>query len=190
MKRHILLVPVISYAVLRAAFSQVTSPSRPDSAASSAIPSLPFDAIADAQTPRIAPQNRPEQKKTAHDLSKIFDPASAPPTSDAFRTQPDNGEVRGFDFSRDPFNAKAPMQSAEEIMKDDIAAKAGVMAAQQKLLEARYDLTPHLDPEAKMSRGKPLAVGPTARLRSGYDWLRLATLSPEQIKTGGLFPYP
>lgn len=75
-------------------------------------------------------------------------------------------------------------------MKDDIAAKDGVMAAQRKLLEARYDLTPHLDPQAKMFRGKPLAVGPTARLPKGMDWPQLASLSPDQIKEKGIFPYP
>ena len=36
------------------------------------------------------------------------------------------------------------------------ASKPKVMALQQKLLAARYDLKPRLDPEAKMSRGKPL----------------------------------
>jgi hypothetical protein len=34
----------------------------------------PPDAIADAQTPKEVPVERPEQKKTAHDLSDIFTP--------------------------------------------------------------------------------------------------------------------
>ena len=54
-------------------------------------------------------------------------------------------------------------------MKQDVADKPKVMAAQRKLLESRYNLTPQLDPEAKMSRGKPLPVGPTARLTDGRD---------------------
>ena len=48
----------------------------------------------------------------------------------------------------------------------DREQKPKVMAAQRKLLEARYDLTPKLDPEVKMSRGKPLcrrADGPAGR---------------------------
>ena len=53
------------------------------------------------------------------------------------------------------------MQPAEEIMKNDIADKPRVTAAQQKLLEQRYDLKARLDPSVTMSRGKPLAVGPT-----------------------------
>ena len=64
------------------------------------------------------------------------------------------------------------------------------MAAQRKLLESRYDLTPKLDPQAKMSRGKPLCVGPTARLPDGMTWEKLAGLTPEEIKERGLFPYP
>ena len=44
------------------------------------------------------------------------------------------------------------------------------MATQRKLLESRYNLEPKLDPVAKMSRGKPLAVGPTAKLPEGMDW--------------------
>jgi len=35
----------------------------------------PTDAIAQAQTPEEAPMERPEQKKTAHDLSDVFNPS-------------------------------------------------------------------------------------------------------------------
>ena len=35
------------------------------------------DAIAQAQTAKEAPPERPEQKKTAHDLSDIFNPSNA-----------------------------------------------------------------------------------------------------------------
>src|SRR5260370_34827923 len=70
-----------------------------------------------------------------------------------------------------------------------VAANPKVNATQQKLLEARYDLKPHLDPLAKMSRGKPLAVGPTARLPKGMDWQGLAALGPAGIRQKNLFPY-
>jgi hypothetical protein len=88
--------------------------------------------------------------------------------------------VRGFDFARDPLNAKKPMQTPEEITAEDKAMKPKVMEAQKRLLEKRYDLTPKLDPEAKMSRGKPLPVGPTAKLATGTTWEDLAKLKPEQ----------
>jgi hypothetical protein len=41
-----------------------------------------------------------------------------------------------------------------------------------------------------MSRGKPLAVGPTAKLPTGMTWERLADMSPDDIRSRGIFPYP
>ncbi len=41
-----------------------------------------------------------------------------------------------------------------------------------------------------MSRGKPLAVGPTARLAKGLTWERLAKMTPDEIRQAGAFPYP
>ena len=148
------------------------------------------DAVQNAQTVREVPTTRPEQKKNEHDRSNVFDAQNAMPASPAFNNQPDKGKVLGFDFSRDPFNAKKPMQTFEETMKADIADRPKVMRTQQELLNRRYDLTPRLDKEAKMTRGKPLAVGPTARLPAGLSWERLAAMSPEEIRSKNVFPYP
>ena len=148
------------------------------------------DAVEEAQTPREVERTRPEQQLTDHDKSDIFLPAKAPDSSPVLKQQPDEGQIKGFDFARDPLNSKKPMQSAEEIMAEDKAMKPKVMEAQRKLLESRYNLTPRLDPEAKMSRGKPLAVGPTALLKARMDWEELAKLPPEEIKRTGIFPYP
>jgi cytochrome c peroxidase len=150
----------------------------------------PYDAVRDSQTPHDVSQNRPEQKKSEHDKSNVFSATNAEPSSAAFKDQPEQGQTKGFDFYRDPLDAKKPMQTFEEGMKADMEVKSKVMETQRKLLESRYDLTPHLDPEAKMSRGKPLAVGPTAKLREGTTWESLAKMSPEEIRTAGLFPYP
>ena len=150
----------------------------------------PHDAVADAQEPRTVSIERPEQKKTDHDRSGIFEAQKARPSSPAFLNQPRDAKISGFDFYRDPLGAEKPMQEPEEIMKKDIAAKSKVMETQRKLLERRYHLKPKLDSEAKMSRGKPLPVGPTARLPEGMTWERLAGLSPEEIKKQGGFPYP
>ncbi len=133
-------------------------------------PRAPAEAVQEAQTPRVVPETRPEQRKTEHDRSAVFSAGTPAPSSSALPTQPDEGRVTGFDFSRDPFGAKKPMQTFEETMKVDVDAKPNVMAAQRKLLEGRYDLTPRQDPSAKMSRGKPVAIGPTARLRNGMTW--------------------
>jgi cytochrome c peroxidase len=150
----------------------------------------PFDATTDAQSPRSPSGGRPEQKKTSHDLSTVFAAASAPASSPAFRDQPDLGEMKGFDFARDLLNAKFPMQSPEEIMKQDIAARPLVATNQQRLLAQRYDLAPHFDPVLKMTRGKSIVVGPTARLKAGLSWDRLAALSSDEILARNIFPYP
>lgn len=101
----------------------------------------------------------PSSKKS-HDQSEAFDGTRAPASSAVLEHQPDQGKTLGFDFAREPLTANLPMQPAEEIMKNDIADKPRVTAAQQKLLEQRYDLKARLDPSVTMSRGKPLAVGP------------------------------
>jgi cytochrome c peroxidase len=150
----------------------------------------PSDAVQDAQTPRQVEAKRPEQQKNNHDQSTIFEGANAPASSPVLESQPDQGKMLGFDFARDPLNAKRPMQPPEEIMKNDIAEKPKVTAAQRKLLEQRYDLKPRLDSTVKMSRGKPIAVGPTARLPKGVTWQSLAQMSSGEIRKQNLFPYP
>jgi len=67
--------------------------------------------------------------------------------------------------------------------------KAGVMAAHQKLLEDRYNLSQRVDQNVHMTRGKPIPVGPTAKLRDGVTWEQLGRMSPDEIKQKGLFPY-
>lgn len=79
-------------------------------------------------------------------------------------------------------------QTFAEMMAKDKADKAEVLARQKKLLEERYDLTARPDPMVTMTRGKPIPVGPTARLHAGQTWEKLATLTPEAIRDQGLFP--
>jgi cytochrome c peroxidase len=77
----------------------------------------------------------------------------------------------------------------EVVRARDKAAKAGVMAAHQRLLEERYDLRRHVDENVRMTRGKPIPVGPTARLKSGVTWEQLGQMSPQEIRDKGVFPY-
>src|ERR1700730_6895688 len=42
------------------------------------------------------------------------------------------------------------------VMRRDKANKARVMAAAMRLLESRYDLTRHVDPDVKMTHGKAI----------------------------------
>ena len=74
------------------------------------------------------------------------------------------------------------------VLKRDKDAKARVMAEHQRLLDARYDLSRRVDPNVKMTRGKPIPVGPTARLK-GVTWEQLGKMTPEEIRDKGVFPY-
>jgi cytochrome c peroxidase len=74
------------------------------------------------------------------------------------------------------------------VLERDKRAKPRVMAEHQKLLDARYDLSRRVDPDVKMTRGKPIPVGPTARLK-GVTWEQLGKMSPEGVKAKDAFPY-
>lgn len=71
----------------------------------------------------------------------------------------------------------------------DKANKAGVMSAHQRLLEDRYNLARRVDESVRMTRGKPIPVGPTAKLKNGVTWEQLGRMSPDEIRDKGLFPY-
>jgi cytochrome c peroxidase len=180
--------PAISGRAIRSWVGRLVFPVLLASGAANGKP--PFDAVAEAQTPKPVPTDRPESKKSDHDRSGVFQATGAQPASGALANQPDQGKVLGFDFYRDPLDAQRPMQTFEEIMQADKAAKAQITANQRKLLESRYDLTPRFAPEVTMSRGKPVPVGPTARLRDGTTWDTLAGMTPEDIRKKGVFPYP
>jgi cytochrome c peroxidase len=78
--------------------------------------------------------------------------------------------------------------SFAEMMEKDKAAKAAIVARQKALLEERYDLTPHPHDTIKMTRGKPIPVGPTARLADGTTFEKLAEMGSDEIRDKGLFP--
>lgn len=148
------------------------------------------DAVEEAQTPRQVREERVEQKKTPHDLSDIFKATKAKTISPELDQQPKRGEILGFDFYRDALGTEKPMMTFEEVRKADIEAKPQVTKMQRELLEKRYNLEPKLDQQAKMSRGKPLVVGPTARLQEGLTWEKLAEMSPAEMRQQNAFPYP
>ena len=79
-------------------------------------------------------------------------------------------------------------QTFEDMRTKDKAAKAGIMERQKTLLEERYNLASKPHANAKMSRGKPIQVGPTAKLSEGLTWDQLAAMPAEEIREKGLFP--
>jgi len=149
----------------------------------------PPDAVKEAQTPREVEIKRPEQKLSKHDVSDQFAADNAPESS-PFEDQPEQGRVNGFEFYRDPLNAAKPKQSPDEIVAADKKAKPDVMAKQKKLLESRYNLEPKYEDGLTMTRGKPIPVGPTARLSKGVTWDSLGKMSPKEMRENGSFPYP
>jgi len=148
------------------------------------------DPAAEAVTRQTVPAERPEQQLTEHDDPKQFDWIKPAPLPRALNDQPNDGPITGFDVSRDPLGAEKPFTTFAEVMKKESDAKPNVMAAHRKLLETRYNLAAVADPAVKMSRGKPVPVGPTARLPEGITFESLATLGPAGIKQKSLFPYP
>jgi cytochrome c peroxidase len=149
----------------------------------------PADAVEGFVKPAPVSADRPELRKTDHDRSPMFDITNAEPSSPVFRSQPKGGRITGFDFYRDPLGADQPFTKLEDIVKKESANKPSVMKAQMVLLESRYNLAPKLDPQAKMARGKPLAVGPTAKLGQNMTWEQLGQSSPDDIRQRNLFPY-
>ncbi len=77
----------------------------------------------------------------------------------------------------------------EKVMAQDKSQKAMVMKRHMDLLNERYDLSKKVTTEVTMSSGKPLPVGPTAKLKRGLTWEKLAGMTPEKIKEEGFFPY-
>jgi len=75
------------------------------------------------------------------------------------------------------------------VLRRDKANKPRVMAAAKRLLEERYDLTRRVDANTKMTRGKPVPMGPTARIKGGVTWEQLGRMSPDEIRDKNLFPY-
>src|SRR3982750_2979421 len=67
------------------------------------------DAVAQAQAPAMGVPRSPEPG------AERFAAPNAPPSSSALDAQPEKGQANGFDFSRDPFNAKRPMQTFDEV---------------------------------------------------------------------------
>lgn len=179
-----------SVGVLALAFWLVHSQSSGQTPSDKPAPKAPIDAVEQAQSSQPVEQRRVEQQKSDHDRSDKFLADNAPDENPALKNQPEQGRVDGFDFYRDPLNAKQPKTTFEEVMQADVAAKAKVMDDHLALLRARYDLQPRLDRDATMSRGKPLAVGPTAKLPEGRTWERLADMKAAEIREGKLFPYP
>jgi len=79
-------------------------------------------------------------------------------------------------------------EAFETVFARDKMQKEAIMKRQLDLLSERYDLSKKVSSEITMSLGKPIPVGPTARLK-GVTWDQLGAMAPEDIKGKGIFPY-
>lgn len=68
-------------------------------------------------------------------------------------------------------------------------AKPANTKAHMDYLKSRYDLSKRVTSEVTMSRGKPLPVGPAARLKRGLTWDEIGRMTSDQIREEDLFPY-
>jgi len=67
--------------------------------------------------------------------------------------------------------------------------KPAVMARWRAYLDTRYTFSGKIDPTVRMTRGKPLPVGPVVKLPEKISsWEELAKLTPEEIYKRDLFP--
>jgi len=100
-------------------------------------------------------------------------------TSQIAQKNPEKKESSYMPVIEEPF---------EKVFARDKAHKNEIMKRHMDLLNERYDLSKNVTTEVTMTGGKPLPVGPSARLK-GVTWDQLAAMAPEEIKEKGIFPY-
>ncbi len=84
-----------------------------------------------------------------------------------------------------PVNITENFASTVARMKAD---KAEVMRRQEALLKERYDLSDRPAKGMTMTGGKALQEGVRVKLPEDMTWEKLAAMTPEEIRTQGVFP--
>jgi cytochrome c peroxidase len=107
-------------------------------------------------------------------------------------TQTGGGKEKKRDVGKTTYDQISPVILGQEtfaqMVARDKAGKDAVMARQKALLEERYDLMRRVHETVKMTRGKPIPVGPTARLPKDLTFEKLAEMAPDEVREKGLFP--
>jgi len=76
----------------------------------------------------------------------------------------------------------------ETIKAERMAVKAKRAKEHMEMLNSRYDLSNKVSAEIRMSGGKAIPLGPTAKL-TGTTWDGIGKMTPKEIKDKGIFPY-
>lgn len=80
----------------------------------------------------------------------------------------------------EPFSAMVERRKAQKAVRKE---------RQENLLTKRYDLTSRPSQTIVMTRGKPVQIGPTARLKDGLSFAKLGQMTPSEIREKNAFPY-
>jgi cytochrome c peroxidase len=80
-------------------------------------------------------------------------------------------------------------ETFDQIKAARLAVKAERAKAHAEMLSSRYVLDGRTDPTVKMSAGKALPVGPTAKRAPGLTWEQLGQMTPDEIRDRDVFPY-
>ncbi|MFA6236864.1 MAG: hypothetical protein WC635_06005 [Bacteriovorax sp.] len=101
--------------------------------------------------------------------------------------------VIGFSgsLSAETKTSYAPVDIKEDfnsIMKRMKSEKSKIMSRQRDLLKERYDLSDSPVKDVKMTRGKAIQGEVRVKLPKGMTWEKLAEMSPEDVKSKGMFP--
>jgi cytochrome c peroxidase len=83
----------------------------------------------------------------------------------------------------------SPPEPLDKVIEREKGNRPKRAAEQKRLLEERYNLTPKFVSGITMTRGKPVPMGPTAKLKNGATFEKLGTMSADEIKSKGMFPY-
>src|ERR1700687_76109 len=100
--------------------------------------------------------------------------------------------------AQDPATPSVPVKSSYQfpVAEEDFSSffkrisadKPAVQNLQMHVWTERYDVSDRSDPNAKMSRGKPVQAGVRVKLPAGVSWDQLAAMTPDEILSKGLFP--
>jgi cytochrome c peroxidase len=155
-----------------------------------------------AKADRTRPQPR-EGSHLASDTASAYDPdwdrpyPQYQPVGKVLKPCPSlkPGELCPQDLSslggagRSSYGSIDDVADFEEFFRKCSENKSRVMEERRRYMALRYDFRGTVTTEVTMTRGKPIPIGPVARLPKGVaSWEDLAALDIEQIRCRDLFP--
>ena len=148
----------------------------------SALPSDPSTQEALAEPTSTSQQSRASAQNWVEEL-EVY-----PPIEKGMRTPFDLWRYYGRGASS--FTSPILPMRFEQWLRFHEKQKPQLMADVREYMTSRYDFSEAAIPGQFMSGGKPVMMGPVARLPEGVaSFEQLAAMAPEKIRTQDLFPY-